>query len=70
VRAAVPDKAVIAYPNSGELYNVEDGSWSGTTTPLDYASATRRWVTAGASIVGGCCRTGPEHIHAMCDALD
>lgn len=70
VHAAVPDKAVIAYPNSGEVYNAKDGAWSGTSTPIDYASATRRWVTAGASIVGGCCRTGPEHIRAMCVALD
>lgn len=69
VRGALPDKAVIAYPNSGEIYNVEDGSWSGTSTPLDYASAARRWVAAGASIVGGCCRTGPEHIRAMRDAV-
>jgi homocysteine S-methyltransferase len=69
VRRAVPGKAVIAYPNSGEFYNVEDNSWTGTSTPLDYASAARRWVAAGASIVGGCCRTGPGHTRAMRTAL-
>ena len=69
IREAVPDKAVIAYPNSGEIYNSEDRSWTGTSTPLDYANAARRWVAAGASIVGGCCRTGPEHIAAMRAAL-
>ncbi|MBT8107778.1 MAG: homocysteine S-methyltransferase [Gammaproteobacteria bacterium] len=69
VRHAVPGKAVIAYPNSGEVYDVEDNAWTGTSTPLDYASAARRWVAAGASIVGGCCRTGPAHIAAMRAAL-
>lgn len=69
IRKALPGKAVIAYPNSGEIYNVDDNSWSGTSTPLDYAGAAQRWVTAGATIVGGCCRTGPEHIRAMRAAI-
>ena len=69
VRHAAPDKAVIAYPNSGEIYHVEDNSWTGTATPLDYASAAREWVKAGASIVGGCCRTTPEHIRQIRIAL-
>jgi homocysteine S-methyltransferase len=69
VRHAVPEKAVIAYPNSGEIYHVEDNSWAGTATPLDYASAAREWVKAGASIVGGCCRTTPEHIRQIRIAL-
>ena len=69
VRIAAPDKAVIAYPNSGEVYHVEDNSWSGTVTPGDCADAALAWVKAGAKIVGGCCRMGPAHIRAMRDAL-
>lgn len=69
IRAVVPGKAVIAYPNSGETYRVEDNAWSGTVTPGDCAAAARRWVEAGASIVGGCCRMGPEHIQAMRSVL-
>ncbi len=69
VRAAAPEKAVIAYPNSGEVYCVEDNSWSGTVTPGDCATAALAWVDAGATIVGGCCRMGPDHIRAMRDAL-
>jgi S-methylmethionine-dependent homocysteine/selenocysteine methylase len=37
-------------------------------TPLDpeaYASEVQRWLDAGASIVGGCCRTRPEHIRRL-----
>jgi homocysteine S-methyltransferase len=69
IRAAAPAKSIIAYPNSGEVYSVEDNSWSGTVTPGDCANAALAWIEAGASIVGGCCRMGPDHIRAMRDAI-
>jgi len=69
IRVVVPEKAVIAYPNSGEVYCVENNSWSGTVTPGDCATAALAWVDAGATIVGGCCRMGPDHIKAIRDAL-
>jgi homocysteine S-methyltransferase len=62
---AAPEKYTIAYPNSGEKFNISDNSWSGTVTPCDCADAAREWIRAGARIVGGCCRMGPEHIRAM-----
>ncbi len=65
IRVAVPDKHAMAYPNSGESYNVADNSWSGTVTPGDCATAAAEWIQAGAKIVGGCCRMGPEHIQTM-----
>jgi len=69
IRKAVPDKSVMAYPNSGEIYDAKTGSWSGTVTPLDCAAAAVEWVNAGAKVVGGCCRMGPDHIRAIHDAL-
>jgi S-methylmethionine-dependent homocysteine/selenocysteine methylase len=30
-----------------------------------YASLARRWLDAGATIIGGCCGTGPAHIEAL-----
>jgi len=30
--------------------------------PVEYAAAVERWVAAGATLVGGCCHTGPAHI--------
>jgi len=63
--AALPEKIIMAYPNSGETYHVEDNSWSGTVTPGDCALAASDWIAAGAGIVGGCCRMGPQHIKAM-----
>lgn len=69
IRHAVSDKVVIVYPNSGETWNAERGTWSGTAVPLDFGQAAREWVAAGGKIVGGCCRTGPAHVKALRAAL-
>lgn len=34
-------------------------------TPKEYATHAQRWVNLGASIVGGCCATTPEHIRYL-----
>ena len=34
-------------------------------TPEAYLELARRWVAAGATIVGGCCGIGPDHISAL-----
>ena len=65
LREALPDTAILAYPNSGESYDAKSNSWSGTVSPLDCATAAVSWVSAGAKLVGGCCRMGPQHIRAM-----
>lgn len=62
---AVTEKPVIVYPNSGETYDVEEKVWRGESAPADFAEQSRRWRTAGAALVGGCCRTGPQHIEAI-----
>ncbi len=68
LREAIPEKAIVVYPNSGEDYDAGSKSWSGTVTALDWAGAAQQWVDAGVTIVGGCCRTGPEHIRAIREA--
>jgi homocysteine S-methyltransferase len=53
----VTDKPVVVYPNSGEVWDGARRNWIGTTAwSPDLVS---QWVTAGATIVGGCCRCGP-----------
>ena len=37
--------------------------------PEAYAEHAMAWVAAGASIVGGCCETGPAHIAALARRL-
>jgi homocysteine S-methyltransferase len=65
LRRCVQNKYILVYPNSGEVYDSRTKSWSGTVTPGDCAAAASEWITAGAKIVGGCCRMGPPHIAAM-----
>ncbi len=69
VRAAAPNKAIVVYPNSGEKYDAEDHSWSGTTSPVEVATAAEAWRDAGAKLIGGCCRMGPQHIGAIREQL-
>ena len=37
-------------------------------TPQDYLAFAQQWKALGATIIGGCCGIGPEHI-ALLDAL-
>ncbi|SDR52553.1 homocysteine S-methyltransferase [Paraburkholderia fungorum] len=37
--------------------------------PDGYAAFARRWANAGASIIGGCCGIGPEHIAVLSSAV-
>ena len=33
--------------------------------PQEYLVWAQKWQLAGASVIGGCCGIGPEHIHAL-----
>ena len=63
----VTGKPVIVYPNSGEVWDGMNRTWAGTPG-LD-AGLAIDWVSAGARIVGGCCRVRPDDIAAMAAAL-
>jgi homocysteine S-methyltransferase len=65
IRSVLPGKAIVVYPNSGETFDAGNKTWSGTVSANDWATAAQTWIEAGASLVGGCCRTGPEHIRAI-----
>ena len=62
-------RRIVVYPNSGERYCAESGSWEGTRSPLEFAAVGGTWLQHGADIIGGCCRTGPAHIAALRRAL-
>ncbi|MGZ9034815.1 MAG: homocysteine S-methyltransferase family protein, partial [Rhodospirillales bacterium] len=64
--ARVADTYVCAYPNAG-LPN-EFGGYD--ETPETTAGFIAEWANAGlVNIVGGCCGTTPEHIHAIAAAV-
>jgi homocysteine S-methyltransferase len=57
-----------AQPNAGMPRNIE-GRNIYLCSPEYMASYARKFVAAGAGLVGGCCGTTPEHIKAMHAAL-
>jgi homocysteine S-methyltransferase len=59
------DKPLIVYPNSGELYDPRQKTWSPGPQPGPLARWGPRWVEAGARAVGGCCRFGPRDIAGL-----
>jgi homocysteine S-methyltransferase len=59
------DKSVVVYPNSGEGWDALHRCWTGTSDPAAYGAMARDWFAAGARMVGGCCRTRPEHIRQV-----
>jgi homocysteine S-methyltransferase len=61
-------KAVVVYPNSGEGWDAFHRCWTGTSDPAEYGAMAREWFRAGARMVGGCCRTRPEHIGQVKEA--
>lgn len=62
-------KPLLCYPNSGEAWDPLHNCWVGSTGVTDFAEPARRWRAAGASLIGGCCRTTPEDIRDIRAAL-
>lgn len=70
LRMLVPQETRIsAYANVGRA--TPEGAWVSTdaANPDVYADYASRWISAGASIVGGCCGTRPEMIKAIAKRL-
>jgi len=59
------DKPVLVYPNSGEAYDAASKGWHPNSLPTDWGEAAGIWADAGASAIGGCCRTGPAEVRAI-----
>ncbi|MEJ5223952.1 MAG: homocysteine S-methyltransferase [Anaerolineales bacterium] len=62
-------KPIVVYPNSGEVYDPATNTWHGETFCDAYGHQSREWYAAGARLIGGCCRTTPEHIRAIVSEL-
>jgi|SRR5580658_1349054 homocysteine S-methyltransferase len=58
-------KPLLAYPNSGEIYDATTKGWSAIHETRAFADAAPEWHAAGARLIGGCCRTQPGDIAAL-----
>jgi homocysteine S-methyltransferase len=67
---SVTMKPIVVYPNSGEVYDAGRKTWSGDGEPGTLAAAAGGWYDAGARLIGGCCRTRPEHIRRLRQKLN
>lgn len=67
--APVTRKPLLAYPNSGETWLADGNRWCGGGGAGDMGELARVWRAAGATLVGGCCRTTPEDIRSIAMAL-
>jgi homocysteine S-methyltransferase len=67
IAARVTGKPVVVYPNSGETWDAGARTWAGRSTFA--TEEVRGWQEAGARLIGGCCRVGPEAITSISGAL-
>ncbi len=63
--AAVTRKTILVYPNSGEGWDAVHRCWLGDGQLQEFAYLAKAWRDGGAQWIGGCCRTGPEHVRAV-----
>lgn len=63
------NKPVVVYPNKGEIYDAKNKCWLPGSAHTDFLQEAIRWRDAGATLIGGCCRTSPEDIFRLKMAL-
>ena len=69
IKTVSGDTPILVHANAG-LPTTVNGKDIFPDSPQDMAVLVPKIVTAGASIVGGCCGTTPDHISAMRNAVD
>lgn len=65
-------RPLVIYPNSGEVYDGITKEWA--PAPLDQQTqlspeAVKDWYDNGVRVFGGCCRTDPEYITSLAQAV-
>jgi homocysteine S-methyltransferase len=61
----VTSKPIVVYPNSGEQWDAVHRCWQGDGQIQEFGLLAKMWRDDGAQWIGGCCRTGPEHVRAV-----
>jgi len=68
IRRVAPETPLIVKPNAGTPRMVDDEVVY-DAGPEDMAEYARRFAALGASVIGGCCGSTPEHIAAIARAV-
>ena len=65
------DSLIIVYPNSGESWDAKEKIWqeSEPQEGEDWVDMAEQWHDAGARVIGGCCRIGPDIIRQTRERL-
>jgi homocysteine S-methyltransferase len=66
--ASVTDLPLVAYPNSGRVWDGNERGWLTLGHDRLALESVAEWVDAGARIVGGCCGIGPAAIAGLAGA--
>ncbi|XP_059617368.1 uncharacterized protein LOC132262201 [Phlebotomus argentipes] len=61
---------LIAYPNSGETYDVVEKKWICDRAQQPLESRVQEWIGLGVRYVGGCCRNYADDIRRLRETLD
>ncbi len=61
---------ILVYPNKGETWDAAHKCWLPGEGHADFITEAKHWQQAGASIIGGCCRTSPADIRALVEVFN
>lgn len=66
---------LISYPNSGEIYDTITKEWHKPKSQLalsenNWQSSVDSYISNGCRVIGGCCRTTPEDIRCIREAIN
>ncbi len=56
---------IIVYPNASNVWDTVRRVPLDEVSPEAFAESASQWPQGGAQIIGGCCRTTPEHVSAL-----
>ncbi|AJJ20196.1 MULTISPECIES: homocysteine S-methyltransferase [Yersinia] len=66
--AALADKPLLVYPNSGEHYDAVSKTWHACGGEHNHLiDLVGEWQRLGARLIGGCCRTTPKDIRIIAE---
>ena len=65
----VTAKPLVAYPNSGDIYDPGTKTWKAGDEGGGFTALAPSWIAAGVRLIGGCCRTRPAQIREIAHAV-